>query len=184
MEQNNNDYNAPQQQNQYQEPGQYQQAGQYQDPNQYQQAGPQGYQPAPVQLKGSSLLKIASILLIVFGAIGIIVSIIGLVSLVGLSSFFRAYDTDFNLGLLYVAGILGLVGTVLRLVAGIIGLKNHNNKAKAGTCFMWGIIIVAFTVVSSILTVIGGNSFPFLSFIIGLIVPALYIVGAHQNKVG
>lgn len=45
----------------------------------------------------------------------------------------------------------------------------------------WGIIVIALAVISNVLEVIGGGKFNVLSFVIGLIVPVLYIYGAFLN---
>lgn len=45
----------------------------------------------------------------------------------------------------------------------------------------WGFSVIALSVISSVLQVIGGGEFNVLSFVIGLIVPGLYIYGAFLN---
>lgn len=44
-----------------------------------------------------------------------------------------------------------------------------------------GYLVIALAVISSVLEVIGGGKFNVLSFVIGLIVPVLYIYGAFLN---
>ena len=63
-----------------------------------------------------------------------------------------------------------------------MGVKHHNNKAKAQTLMMWGIIVAGISVLGTILTVAGGGSFSILSLLLGLVLPVLFIVGAIQNK--
>lgn len=44
-----------------------------------------------------------------------------------------------------------------------------------------GYLVIALAVISNVLEVIGGGKFNVLSFVIGLIVPGLYIYGAFLN---
>ena len=138
-------------------------------------------QPGVHRLKGSGLLKVTGILMIIGGGIGIIASIITIAGLSVLAAFAAAGDI-LNVPILYLSGAILIVGSVAQLIARIIGVRNHNNRAKAGTCLVWGIIVAVLSVLGSILTVVGGNAFPVLSFLLGLVLPILFIVGAMQNK--
>ena len=71
---------------------------------------------------------------------------------------------------------------VVAFVAGIIGVANAKKPEKAGTCMGWGIVVAALCVAGSILTVVGGSSFPVFSLILGLVLPVLFIIGAAKNK--
>lgn len=129
-----------------------------------------------METKGKNFLKVTGIIMIVGGGLGIIISIfafVGIAALVALGA---------SSGALYASGIISLVGSVIELVAGIMGVKECGNPEKANTCLMWGIIVVACSVLSTIISVIGGGEFNVFSFIIGLILPVLYIVGAAKNK--
>lgn len=89
----------------------------------------------------------------------------------------------FPVGLYTVSIVLALVGSVIELVAGIIGVKNWNKLEKAATCVLWGIIVVAVFVVSEIITIVAyPEGFSVISLVSGLVIPALYLVGAFQNK--
>ena len=74
-----------------------------------------------------------------------------------------------------------LVGGIIQLIAGINGVKHCNKPENAKKCITWGIIVIALAVISNVLEVIGGGKFNVLSFVIGLIVPGLYIYGAFLN---
>lgn len=63
---------------------------------------------------------------------------------------------------LKVTGILMIIGAALSILFGVI-------------------IVIALAVISNVLEVIGGGKFNVLSFVIGLIVPGLYIYGAFLN---
>lgn len=87
-----------------------------------------------------------------------------------------------TLGFAFYLGLATtLVGDIIQLIAGINGVKHCNKPENAKKCITWGIIVIALAVISSVLEVIGGGKFNVLSFVIGLIVPGLYIYGAFLN---
>lgn len=128
------------------------------------------------QAKGAGFLKVTGILMIIGGSLSIItalVAIIGVATLIALGA---------GTALLYAAGILSILSAVAQLIAGIIGVKNCKRPEKAQNCITWGVIVAALCVLGSILTVIGGGSFPIFSLLLGLVLPTLYIIGAVKNK--
>ena len=127
-------------------------------------------------MQGSKFLKVTGILMIIFGALALVLAIIAIAGI----SLLAAMGA--SSGLLTVSCILMLVGAVAELVAGIIGVKNWNKLEKAGTCITWGIIVIALAVISNVLEVIGGGKFNVLSFVTGLVIPVLYLIGGLQNK--
>lgn len=87
-----------------------------------------------------------------------------------------------TLGFAFYLGLATtLVGGIIQLIAGINGVKHCNKPENAKKCITWGIIVIALAVISNVLQVIGGGKFNVLSFVIGLIVPVLYIYGAFLN---
>lgn len=87
-----------------------------------------------------------------------------------------------TLGFAFYLGLATtLVGGIIQLIAGINGVKHCNKPENAKKCITWGIIVIALAVISNVLQVIGGGEFNVLSFVIGLIVPGLYIYGAFLN---
>lgn len=87
-----------------------------------------------------------------------------------------------TLGFAFYLGLATtLVGGIIQLIAGINGVKHCNKPENAKKCITWGIIVIALAVISNVLEVIGGGKFNLLSFVIGLIVPGLYIYGAFLN---
>ena len=128
------------------------------------------------QAKGAGFLKVTGILMIIGGSLSIItalVAIIGVATLIALGA---------GTALLYAAGILSILSAVAQLIAGIIGVKNCKRPEKAQNFITWGVIVAALCVLGSILTVIGGGSFPIFSLLLGLVLPTLYIIGAVKNK--
>lgn len=138
--------------------------------------------------KGSGFLKVTGILLIIFGAIALILSII---SLLGVSVFLSAAKEavgaeEVNLGvssfMLYVGSIFLLISSAAELVTGIIGCVNCKRPEKANVCLAWGIIVAVLCVLSSVITVIGGGKFNVISLLFGLVLPVLFIIGAVRNR--
>lgn len=71
---------------------------------------------------------------------------------------------------------------IVSLIAGIQGVKNADKPENANVCIMYGSIVIGFTILGSLLNVIGGKGFSFSSLLIGLVLPGLYLYGAFQNK--
>ncbi len=116
------------------------------------------------------MLKVVSILFIVFGAIATVFSIIGLAGSAWLSS-----ATGGLAGILVVATILALILSVLELIIGIIGLKKSNDASPGGFFVTTGIILCVLALISIIM------SFNVIT-LIGLVLPVLYIIGGSQLK--
>ncbi len=128
-------------------------------------------------MKQNKFLKVASIIMIVGAALGII---LGIVYLLGVGLLAAALQIGDKMGLLYVSGILIIVASVAQLVAGIMGVKACKEPQKAKACIVWGIIIVVLSVLSVILSLAAGGDFKISNAILNLVVPILYIVGAVQ----
>lgn len=128
-------------------------------------------------MKQSNFLKVASIIMIVGAALGIITGAIFLAGVGLLGALLEAHD---SMALLYASGALIIVASAIQLIAGIIGLKACKQPEKAKTCIIWGIIIVVLSVASIILSLAAGGDFNITNTILNFVVPVLYIVGAVQ----
>ncbi len=124
---------------------------------------------------GKGLLKVVSILFIIFGAISTIVSLLALIG----SAAITAYLGDLGI-ILIIATILMLIASVLELVLGISGLKKCGDPAKAGFFITTGTILCALTLISMIMN-IASAGFSITS-LIGFVLPVLFIVGGSMNK--
>lgn len=124
---------------------------------------------------GKGLLKVISILFIIFGVIAAIVSVIALLG----SAILTAYAGGLG-AIVMIATIVMLLASVLELIIGIIGIKKCNDPAKAGFFITTGIILCALTLVSLIMS-IASAGFSATS-LIGFVLPVLYIVGGCMNK--
>ena len=157
-------------------------------------------------MEKNKLIFVPAIILIVFGAIGTISNIIGVFNAGSLLSTLKSLmsyasmdvDVDSILTMLKVAAVIGIIDSLIYLIAGIMGVKYAAVPEKAGVCFKWGLVMVAMCVVNFIFTLISNNKLSALyesigqtstsgmgsaivGLAIGLILPVLYILGAKQN---
>ena len=124
---------------------------------------------------GKGLLKVVSILFIIFGVIATIVSLIALVG----SAAVTVYLGDLGI-ILMIATIIMLIASVLELIMGILGVKKCSDPQKASFFVTTGILLCALTLVSLIMS-IASSSFSVTS-LIGFVLPVLYIIGGAMNK--
>ncbi|MCF0228491.1 MAG: hypothetical protein HUJ76_02195 [Parasporobacterium sp.] len=131
-------------------------------------------------MKGKGLLKVCGILMIIFAGISLIVTVPAIIGVVALSASVSA-----GLGAIVLIGlIIGIAGSIIELIVGIVGVANCAKPEKAKTCLAWGIVICAITVISLIISLVGGGLSGLsiiLSIISGLALPVLFIVGAVKN---
>lgn len=139
-----------------------------------------------MEAKGKNILKVSGILLIIFGAIGLIMTIVSLVgaSAIGAMAGAMGVDTGAYNALVTVSGVISIACGAVNLIAGILGVINAAKPEKAKTCMLLGIIMVVLQVVSTIFSIVvsGFNGTVFVGLIVGLVLPVLMIVGANQNK--
>ncbi len=132
-----------------------------------------------MEAKSNTLLKVAGILMIIGGSIGII---LGIIAVLGVGALAIALGSEASLGLLMFAAILTLVSAVVSLIAGIVGVKNAAKPEKAGLCIVFGVLTAVLAVLGNILSVAGGGAFSTMGLVTGLLLPVLYLIGAFQNK--
>ncbi len=131
--------------------------------------------------KGAGFLKVTGILMIIGSIIGIVVSIL---AFIGVAALQMMASDEVNVGIYYVACTMSLVGSVLQLVAGIIGVINAKKPEKAMTCIVWGAIVAVLSVLSNVIFMLSGISSNATSLLVGLVVPVLFIVGGVKNRQG
>lgn len=119
---------------------------------------------------GKGMLKVTSILFIVFGAIATIVSILAVAG-AGLLSAATMGATN----LIVVAAVILLISSVAMLVIGILGIKRSSDPSKAMFFIVTGIILCVLNLVSMIM------NFDWSS-LISFVLPVLYIIGGFMNK--
>lgn len=124
------------------------------------------------QAPGKGLLKVTGILFIIFGAVSVVVTLIG----VFMGTFFVAAGMSVTGAVVVVGIIIMCLGGLLEFLAGIFGVKNCDKPEKCNTCIVYGVLIIALTLVGNLM-----NGFYWTS-VFGYILPVLYFIGAIQNK--
>lgn len=128
-------------------------------------------------MKGRKFLKVTGILMIIGGAFGIIG---GIVAMIGSGALAAVLET--SAGGLMLASALILASAVFQLIAGIMGVKNCDKPEKAQSCLVMGVIVAILSVAGNVISNVLGSDFNILSYVTGLIIPVLYIIGAVKNK--
>lgn len=125
------------------------------------------------------MLLVASILLLIGGIIAVIASLagVGLGAILGMSDAAEAPTLE---GLFLTYFITTLVAAIVQVVASIYGIANHKKPEKAQTCFVFGLLLVAFAVLNIILSICI-STFSWI-LILSLLLPLLYLGGAMANK--
>ena len=128
-------------------------------------------------MKGRKFLKVTGILMIIGGAFGIIG---GIVALIGAGALAAVLET--SAGGLILASVLILASAVFQLIAGIMGVKNCDKPEKAQSCLVMGVIVAILSVAGNVTSSVLGSSFNITSYVTGLVIPVLYIIGAVKNR--
>ncbi|MCQ2513065.1 MAG: hypothetical protein MJ092_06770 [Lachnospiraceae bacterium] len=144
---------------------------------------------------GKSFLRVAGIIMTAFGGLTIFAAVLYfIIGLLAVGAFVEdiAVTSIFFVGggvvLLYL-----LSGSILSLIAGIIGIVNAGKAQHSTKCLVWGIITLAFLAIESfgiflivIMSDKTGADLPmwslFFSNFFCLGAPVLYVIGAVLNK--
>ncbi|MFZ5975010.1 MAG: hypothetical protein ACOYU3_06345 [Bacillota bacterium] len=118
----------------------------------------------------SNILKISSILFIVFGVIAAIISLIAVVG----SGVVTAYAGVFGGALLFVS-IIALLSSALEIIIGFLGLKKCNDPSQANYFIVTGAVLCGLGLISMI------SSFS-ITGLISFVLPGLYIYGGSMLK--
>ena len=128
---------------------------------------------------GKGILKVVSILFIIFGAIATVVSLLGLFGSAALTAAGGGLGYAVG-GILMAATVILLIVSVLELILGIVGLRKCGDPGKAGYFITTGIVL---SILSLIPLVINFSYSGFsLTSLIGFVLPILYIVGGAMNR--
>lgn len=134
------------------------------------------------QNQGSKMLKVTGILMIIGGALALVIALIAVIGIAAAASLAAGALGGGIIALAVIASILSLLGGGIELAAGILGVKNWNQPAKAQSCIVLGAIIIALSVLSNILNLASGSEFNLFTLLLGLVLPVLYLIGAVQLK--
>ena len=124
---------------------------------------------------GKSMIKVVSILMLIFSSISLIVLF---VSLIG-SAYIEAYHLGVGVILIF-ALIISFASVIFEFIAAILGLKHCGRPEKANSLFGIGVTLIIIAAVSILFNIISDN-FSVLN-LVSLVLPILYTVGASQNK--
>ena len=139
--------------------------------------------------KSNKFLKVTGILMIIGGSIGLLTSVFVLfagVLLVDATVHASLSRGGEILAWAIIASlVLFIAASIIQFCTGVAGVKNAKKPEKAGVCITLGILTLLIYVVSQLLSFLGGtiNSYlDIIAVVIGLVVPALYLVGAFELK--
>ena len=131
-----------------------------------------------------SILKIVSVLMIVFGSLGILLYALGLAAVVGLtlstSGVFSASRDLFSMALL-------LLGALVELVTGILGSKAARRPARAGKALIvWGILTLLLTLAGLVHIAFRAATPPWWQLAagaaLGVVTPTCYLFAAAKLR--
>lgn len=122
----------------------------------------------------STLLKVVSILMIIFGAIALIANLGSIFQIMALGGFELFAYVGINPGLVGFWCFLVIVGNILMLVAGIMGIAS-NNKALLEKMAIILIVVQLLCLIFAIPC----QMFSWTN-ITGFLFPILYYIGAKQ----
>lgn len=141
------------------------------------------YQHQPTA-PGKGFLKVAGILMILFGAATSGGLIFGIVGFIGLLDFPEQIVERIS----FLMTGYGIVG-VLHLTAGIIGIKNCKKIDKAKTCFVWGIISAISALLGTLILLVIEDMYNWSSlaeiwgiYLFLLMPTVIYLIGAVRNR--
>lgn len=135
-----------------------------------------------MKARGKALLMVCGILNIILGILTAVISIFmmiggGALGAAGMADF--GAKTAWTIGGLFIAyAVLSLIIGLLWIISGGVAVKNAGKISSA--CFHWGIVLVLIEVVSLIVSAIGGGFQA--ANLLGLVFPALYLIGGYLNK--
>ncbi len=137
-------------------------------------------------MQKSVVLRIASIIMMVAGIIGVVSNLISGIAVNAATNNvlgkLGAAVVGFNPGLFWFGIIIATIASVGEIVAGVMGKNNNADPAKAKTLMMIGAAIAVLALISNIL-VISAYKFEFSSFISilsGVGVPVFFTIAAFQ----
>lgn len=128
---------------------------------------------------GIVFLKHTSLLMVIFGILGILLYALGLAAVIGVGyvtgGIFKGSKDLWGMGLLLAAALS-------ELIAGILGRRGAKTPRRAsGSLYLWGILTLLLTAVG-LLSILfrGGTVRNWLALPLSLVVPIVYLVGAAK----
>lgn len=152
-----------------------------------------------MEQKGSKLLKIVSIIMMIGGIVGAVFSFIAAI-IAGLGTAVMAQPEVSNavdsalaangysgstapvMAVIWIAVVISVVCAVVEIIAGVKGKKNWDNPEAAQGMMILGIVCAVLSLISNILFATGGLGVQVVSILSGMVLPVLYIIGTVQLK--
>lgn len=146
-----------------------------------------------MEQKGSMLLKVSSILMIIGGICGAV----GSVLMAAFAGLMTAASTDPSVqkavaqsgvsagavsAVLWIGVAVLVISAVVEIIAGVKGKNNWNNPEASKTLLIFGIVCAVLAVLGNILFATGGTTVSIINVVTGLVIPVLYIIGVVQLK--
>lgn len=146
--------------------------------------------------RGSVMILVVSIIMIIGSAFGLIASLITGAA----GSYVKTAMTDADIqsalaqsGLqvpadklsqaLMIITILSVISAIIELICAILGIVNRNKVEKAGLLIVLGIVMIVVALVANLVPVFMWKAvISAVSVIVGLVLPVLYLIGAFLNK--
>lgn len=130
---------------------------------------------------GSSVLRVASIIMIVFAIVNLV---IGLFMMMGV--FIASADDMVGIaaGVAAVLGIVAFIGGLLNLFVGVVGLNASKRNDKNTLALILGVISVIYGLYSIVSAISTGDGGSIANAFVGIILPALYLYGVVQTRKG
>ena len=141
--------------------------------------------------RGNVVLKIAGILLIIFGIASILFAMMyGLLGAKGFSEMGKSIVT----GILILYGLYGILNGFFQIAVGAVGIR-HSNIPEHGTrCIVWGVVTLILGAACTFLLYVSAGMIhkasefypPWFGFAIvifsGIVLPLMMIIGGILNK--
>lgn len=143
--------------------------------------------------KGRVVLRVAGILLIIFGVLSELWAM-----LYGFTGALEYSETNQHVltGLLVLYGLYGILTAFFQIAVGAVGVRQSGRPEHATRCIVWGIIVLLLGTGLFILLNVTGEMIPEASrfaptwygraivIIAGFVLPAFMILGGILNKIG
>lgn len=133
-------------------------------------------------MKSAKFLKVCSILMIVFGVLSLIGSVLAVAGASAVAVLTSGTEGKEIGTILLIVTILILIAAVIQFIAGVAGVSASNNPSRAGRCLVWGGLVIAVNLLGIALGRAAGNEIKISNVVMNLIIPVTYLVSAYQLK--
>ena len=124
---------------------------------------------------GSSFLRVCGILMIIGAILSLVFAVIAVIVI-------RQPGSGLNTPIHWVSVVLAFVGSLIELIAGVMGVRYADRPEKAKPCIVCGVLVILMTLLSQVISAVSGGEVNFLNALTGLLVPILYVIGAFKNQ--